>query len=116
MAVRCFELVLQNDPANAECCIGLAAAYGGLNRPDDRKRVLTRSRVLARIQNRLGWGQTSPEDVQPFIEIAELCEQIELYEQGLLIAKLARRSALDDIRLQQLIPRFEAALRKTRRQ
>jgi tetratricopeptide (TPR) repeat protein len=110
-AIRCFQLVFQTDPANSECCLGLAAAYAGLHQPVDQKRMLAKANVLARIQNRLGWGQSSPKDVQPFIEIAELCEQIELYEEGLLIARLAARTAPKNAVLQKVIPRLESEWR-----
>lgn len=114
-AIRCFRFVLQTDPANPECCLGLAAAYAGLHKPVEQKRMLTKANVLARIQNRLGWGQSSPKDVQPFIEIAELCEQIELYEQGFLIARHAARSAPKNAVLQKLTSRLESKWRTAKR-
>ena len=106
-AARYLEMELKQNPASPESCLGLAKAYAGQGRANDRQRMQHKATVLARIQNRLGWGQTSPKDVAPYLEIAGLCESIGLREQGLIIAKLAARFSPDDAAVRQLLSRLE---------
>lgn len=108
-AARCFQLALEGDPANPEAYLGLARAYNGLGQPKKRKRALEKSQVLARIQPRLVWTQSKTQDVQPFIEIAELCEQIELFERAILVARIARRYAPQNETARALVERLESA-------
>ncbi|GAB4137431.1 MAG: hypothetical protein Tsb009_04970 [Planctomycetaceae bacterium] len=109
-AVKCFQLALKGDPASAASSLGLGRAYAGLKQTEKQKRALTKADVLARIQNRLGWGQNDPDDVKPFMEIAELCEQIELFEQGYLIARLAHRFSPENEEVTSLMNRLKSRL------
>jgi tetratricopeptide (TPR) repeat protein len=92
-AMRCFERMLHIDPTNAESWLGLARACqdAGAGDSDQHRQALHTAHVLARMQNRIGWIQEDPHDIQPLIEIAELCREIEFNQHALAVAQLARR-------------------------
>ena len=80
---------MASDPANAESQRGLALAYGGLGRSEERAEALRKTQVLARIQNRLGWALSQEGEVAPLLEIVADCREIELWEQARRVAELA---------------------------
>ena len=49
-AVREFEHLAKAEPANPWSCMGLARAYGELNQPAEREKMLARSLILSRIR------------------------------------------------------------------
>ncbi len=88
-ASQCFEQVLEADPANGESYLGLARTYRGLDRPDARQAALRKSQVLARIQNRLGKVLSQEPDAETLLEIVDLCVDVDLIDEGLLVTQLA---------------------------
>ncbi len=92
-AERCFRLVLKTDPANPESTLGLATAFAGQRRFDERKQMLKVAEVLGRIQNRLGWAERETAR-KPLAEIAQLSREIGLIRQGDLIAEIVKRISL----------------------
>jgi uncharacterized protein HemY len=87
-AIECFQGALKTDRANSEAYLGLAKAYGELGREEERRGALAKTRILARIQNRLGWVLYHPRDVEPLLEIASLAREIGLHKRANAIAKL----------------------------
>lgn len=108
VAIHCFQLALQSDPANSESYSGLARSYYGLNCLPEQKNAAHRAQVLTRIQNRLGWTQSSPDDVSPLLEIVDLCLEIELHEQAYVIARLANRLAPNNAEVVKRVERTTA--------
>jgi tetratricopeptide (TPR) repeat protein len=106
-AVACFQHALAVDPANGESYLGLAKAYGGLDRDDDRAEALRKAHVMARLQNRLGWAATQETAVEPLLEIIELCEEIGLVGQALLVAKLALKIDPSHAEASKLVQRLK---------
>lgn len=108
-AAKCFELAIQEDPANAESLRGVAMAYAGLGQPEERREALRKAGVVARIQNRLGWIQAKEGDLEPMHEIIDLCEEIELREQALIMAKLALKLEPENQDVRSIVERLAAA-------
>jgi tetratricopeptide (TPR) repeat protein len=76
VAVRYYELVLEADPTNPQCTMGLARAYGALERTDHQEAMLQRSVALADIRSYLARvEQYSPHEVR---ELAGKCEDLGL--------------------------------------
>jgi tetratricopeptide (TPR) repeat protein len=87
-AARCFEQALAGDPANAESLKGVAVAYEGLDRTEERAEALRKLQVMARLQSRLGSALSQEGEVAPLVEIIELCQEIDLHQQARLVAVL----------------------------
>ena len=88
-AVEQFERVLRDDPANAEACAALAAAYGSLGLNDRRAEQLQRMKGLARVRDLLGAVQEHPDDPVPLRNIVAVCEEIGLKDHARLASQLA---------------------------
>ncbi len=87
-ALKAFQHHLREVPTNAESWMGIAAAYAGLDQPERRAEALEKAAVLARIRTRLGWVRERPMEMQPLIEIAELCQSIGLTREAELVRGL----------------------------
>jgi predicted Zn-dependent protease len=77
-AARYFELVLETDPANPWCHMGLARAYGELDRPQDRAEMQRRSLGLSRIRVSLINVQQDQPDALELLATA--CSEVGLSE------------------------------------
>ena len=88
-AVRHFERVLADDPANPSCHMGLARAYAALDRPDDRDREQRYSLVLSRIRVHL----VNVEEDRPdaLLELAAQCDEIGFQEAAEAFRRYAQR-------------------------
>ena len=73
-AARHFELVLEKDPADPACHMGLARAYAELQRPHDRDEIQRRALILARI--RVNLVNVNDGDYDAVVELAGACEKI----------------------------------------
>ncbi|MCA9141215.1 MAG: tetratricopeptide repeat protein [Planctomycetaceae bacterium] len=98
-AADVFTMAITADPANGESHLGLGKALAGLHRDDESKQEFAKTNVIARIQNRLGWIQVRDDDVSALMEVAELCEEIDLDVRAGVIAR----------RILQLSPQHEGA-------
>jgi tetratricopeptide (TPR) repeat protein len=108
-AVECFQQALAADPANAESYLGLAQAYAGLKRDGDRATALRKAHVIARLQNRTGWASVKEGDVEPLLEMVGLCEEIDLGDQALLVAKLVLKIDPDNVEAKKVAHRLQSA-------
>ena len=108
-AADCFEMLLETDPANSAARHGLAAAYRGLGLDQERKETLEVANVLARIQNRLGWILFHEEEVDPLIEVADLCLEISMPQLSARLANRVRQLAPDAEETKSLLARVQAA-------
>ncbi len=88
-AIAHFERVLKADPACAECYLGIASACALLNEGKRRSQALRVAIVLARIQNRLGAVEADLTSPEMFVEIAEMCANIDLIAQARIMARRA---------------------------
>lgn len=88
-AISHFQSVLESDPANPECHMGLAKAYEALRQTDKRDETLRHSEVLARI--RVFLSNVTEEDAKACLELAAMCEEIELREAAQTYRKHAER-------------------------
>lgn len=73
-AVGHFSRLLEDDPANPWCHVGLARAYAGLERPTDRDKEQERSLILSKIRVHLTNVQEG--NPQAVLELASQCDQI----------------------------------------
>ncbi len=106
-AVRCFLAAVESDPANAESYLGLAMAYRALGREEEQKEALRRSSVLARMGNRLAWVLFHEDEIEPMIEIANLCVEVGLYDSARHMAKLIQKTDPKHEGGQQLVARLD---------
>lgn len=106
-ALACFQWAAQADPANPETALGMAAAYAGKRQPARRKAMLARASTLGRIQNRLGWIRSRPEEITPYLEVARLCEQTDLLSPALLLVRQACRVDPKNEDARRLLERLE---------
>jgi predicted Zn-dependent protease len=88
-AIRAFRAVLHSDPANPECHMGLAKAYEALGQEFQRDEILRRSEILAKI--RVFLSNVNEENPAACLELAGMCEQIELDEAARTYRKHAER-------------------------
>jgi thioredoxin-like negative regulator of GroEL len=72
--VKNFERVLASDPANPWCHMGLARAFGELQRPSKREEEQRRSLILSRI--RVSLVTVTEDDSDAALELASKCEQL----------------------------------------
>lgn len=77
-ALRYFERVLEQDPANPICRMGLARAYGASGRAAEREEALRRSLVLSEI--RVSLSGVTEEDPQAAMDLASRCDRAGLTE------------------------------------
>lgn len=78
VAVEHFQVVLQEDPANAPAQMGLAKAWAGLKKEDKRQEALNRSGIIAQIRVNLSSVQADAEVACK--DLAEKCEQLGMRE------------------------------------
>jgi tetratricopeptide (TPR) repeat protein len=107
-ALACFQQVLNADPANAESYQGVAQACSALGREAERVEALRKMQGVTRIQNRLGWATTRPDDPTPLVEIAAVCQEIGLFDQSRLIAQLALTLDPGNAKMQALLTDLES--------
>ncbi len=105
-AIDCYRRALRVDPASAESQLGLARALAATGAEHENQKALAASQGLARIQNRLGWSVQNPDRIEPLLEIAQICEQINLLQQGWLVTGVALRKAPNHQELLQLKARL----------
>ena len=103
----CFRQLIGRLPATAAAYLGLADSLLGLNQLSERRNILHKANVIARIQSRLGAQKQNPGEVVHLIEIVELAESSELFEQAVIVAELAERLAATDVRVQRLLSRLQ---------
>lgn len=108
-AMTCFQHALRADPPNAESLLGLATAHAGLGQQDEQREALRKAGIIARIQNRTGWVQTREDSIEPVLEIVSLCEEIDLGQQALMMARLALKMEPDNGDVRQIVERLESA-------
>jgi tetratricopeptide (TPR) repeat protein len=105
-AIDCYRRVLKADPASAESQLGLARALAAAGMRDESQKALAVSHGLARIQNKLGQSVQNPDSIEALEEIAQICEQIGLFQQAWLVASVALVKAPDHKELGQLRARL----------
>lgn len=87
-AEACFRILLEIDASQVEARTGLARALRGQGRTSEAQQIDAQAAVLARIQNRLGWILERP-GVEPLVETAEMCHEIQLARQCSWMARQA---------------------------
>ena len=90
-AVRHFERVLEADPSNPESQMGLANAYRQMGQTGLQEKALSRSQVLAKI--RVFLSNITENDANAALELASMCEEIELFEAARTYRNHAERIA-----------------------
>jgi predicted Zn-dependent protease len=73
-AVRMFEALLDQDPANAPCQMGLATALGQMQEADKQKSALEKSGILAQI--RVNLNKVQGDQVAALQELIDRCDAI----------------------------------------
>lgn len=84
-----FERVLQSDPTNSSCNMGLARAGAELGRDEAHQEALRRSLVLSRIRANL--GNTTEHNPEAALELASECDQLGLQDAAETFRRHARR-------------------------
>jgi len=90
-AVRHYSRVITMDPASVEAWSGLGRAARASQDVELERGANLRVQALARIQNRLGQVTQEPANLDPLIEIAELCHSAEMPEFARLVAQVVLR-------------------------
>jgi predicted Zn-dependent protease len=88
-AVRHFEQVRNDDPANPWCHVGLARSYGELGRQEAREEEQQRSLVLARI--RVSLVTVKEDDWKAALKLASKCEEAGLTDAAATFQQHASR-------------------------
>jgi predicted Zn-dependent protease len=88
-AAKYFELVLSADPANPWGHMGLARAYGEMNRPQDREEMQRRSLGLSRI--RVSLANIQEDRPAAVRTLSRTCEEIGLTEAAATFRRHAER-------------------------
>lgn len=107
-AAIAFERAIAADPSSTESYAALADCCRNLSDTKRRDSALHTLQGLARIQSRLGHIAQQPDDMQPLIEVAEICETIGWKVAALALANVARQSLPNEARLVELLQKLEA--------
>lgn len=95
-AIAAFEMLLKQDPTSSEAWAGLSQAFLISNDLERRKRALVMSSVLGRIQNNLGKIFREPREPESYLFVLDLCAEIDLIDEGLILSEFAGRLAPDN--------------------
>lgn len=107
-AAVAFERAIAADPSSTESYAALADCCRNLSDTKCRDAALHTLQGLARIQSRLGHIAQQPDDMQPLIEVAEICETIGWKAAALALANVVRQSLPNEARLVELLQKLEA--------
>jgi tetratricopeptide (TPR) repeat protein len=88
-AIAHFQQVIDNDPSNPWCHMGLAEAWGELGRERERQEALARSRIIAGV--RVNLYNVTGTDAQASIDVARACEEIGFESAAAVFRQHARR-------------------------
>jgi tetratricopeptide (TPR) repeat protein len=94
-AAKALSQLLKSDRTNTEAWQKVAAVAGMQANQQKRTRALTIAQGLSRIQNHIGKGIQRPQDPQSFLDIAEICIEIEFNREELILAQYASRVSPD---------------------
>jgi tetratricopeptide (TPR) repeat protein len=109
-AAAAFEQLLRQDRTSTEAWQGLAEASRILNDQPRRKQAIERVTILGRIQNHLGKATLDPSDPYSFLDVADLCTEIDLFREGAIMTRCARRVAPDKERVRSTVKFYQERL------
>jgi tetratricopeptide (TPR) repeat protein len=95
-AIAAFNELLKHDRTSTEAWAGLSQAFLVLNDQVRRKQALAMSSVLGRIQNNLGKIFRLPKDPESYLYVLDLCTEIDLVEEGWILAQFVGQLAPDN--------------------
>lgn len=108
-AMAAYGQILRQDRTSTEAWQGVAHASRFLNETARRSKALQMVNAMGRIQNHLGKTTQDAANPKSFLDVADLCIEFELFREGAVMARQARRMAPDDERVRDTV-----ALLKTR--
>ncbi len=97
-AARAYEVLLAQDRTNTEAWQKTATIRRMQGDEVKRRRAVDIATGLGRIQNHIGKGIQRPEDPNSFLDVADICAEIEFDAEGLILTKFARKLAPDNPR------------------
>lgn len=101
-AMASYETLLASDPCNSSACLATSNICRRRGQKERGKILLSRSEVLARIQNRLG-NVLYTKDPEALVAIAELCLEVGLTKQAYWMAHHAAISRPTHLRAREII-------------
>ncbi|MFO1045013.1 MAG: tetratricopeptide repeat protein, partial [Planctomycetaceae bacterium] len=110
VAIKAFRQLLEQNPTSAEAWNGLGQAYRPLGDDTKRKKAQSMATALGRIQNHLGKAIQEPDNFETFLKIAEICLEVELVSEGMLMTRCAQRIAPTDKRVLTSFQKFQALI------
>ncbi len=102
-AARAYDQLLAHDHTNTEAWQKNSMISRMRGDEPKRKRAVVVAAGLSRIQNHIGKGLKNPEDPNSFLDIADVCAEIEFDSEGWILAKYAERLAPDNPRVVAMI-------------
>ena len=114
IAAEAFQQLLSHDRTCTEAWTGLAESMLLLNDPVRRQQALKMIAGLGRIQNNLSKVNLHPASPDGYVYVADLCAEISLDQEGLLLAQYAEKLAPEHERVRAMRKLFQfrlAALR-----
>lgn len=110
LAVIAFDQLLSLDRTCTEAWTGLAEACLLLNESTRRQQALKMIAGLGRIQNNLSKVNLHPTKPDGYLYVADMCAEIELDREGLLLTQHAEKLSPDDARVRSTREMFQARL------
>ncbi len=110
IAVAAFEQLLSQDRTCTEAWTGLAESWLLLNEPVLRQKALAMVAGLGRIQNNLSKVNLHPTNPDGYVYVADMCAEIELDHEGLLLTQYAEKLAPENERVRAAREMFQTRL------
>ena len=109
-AAKAYDELLAQDRTNTEAWQKTAMIGRIQNDETKRKRAIDVATGLSRIQNHIGKGIQRPEDPNSFLDIADLCAEIEFDAEGLILTKFAEKLSPENPRAMAAIKLFQSRM------
>jgi tetratricopeptide (TPR) repeat protein len=101
-AARAYQQLLSQDRTNTEAWQKIAQVHRMQGNELLRKRAVEVAAGLSRIQNHIGKGIQRPEDSNSFLDIADVCIEIEFDKEAWILARFAKKLAPRDARVAEM--------------
>ncbi len=102
-AARAYDQLLAQDRTNTEAWLKRSMISRMQGDAEKQKRAIVVAAGLSRIQNHIGKGLKQPDDPNAFLDVADICVEIEFDTEGWILAKFAETLAPDNPRVVAMI-------------
>lgn len=110
-AIIAYEQVIKSDRTSTQAWQGLANAARITGDQPKRDRAINMARGLGRIQNHVDKVVKAADDPAGYLDVAELCLELELYQEAWVLTQRAQKLAPHDQRVESTLKRIKPHIR-----